>query len=837
MLGHIDFDLAGVATYVSGGTFASSCPDECGAGGAIAPGTRPVALDLKEDARSHRKALAIGADNSSRLTVIDLDPTTSLPDPLTLTQIQLEDTTGTLGLTAVAVSPKIGMGGSSGQINDDTATGGDSQFVYAVATDNTVRVADILSLDKECDAQVDPRYLHNNTDVKQLSCLVVGALTTPPRRPSARGPGIELVGDAIPTSVNIFKVDAHGGGGIAPDNLVGYFAVVTAANGHTYVVNIDDDNQPDVVNTSSPNPLGTVIPLDIAHQLRDNIPSRGDIAQAADPTDPMKEDPVCDVARVDPNSGPATGGPSATQAPTLVLPTGTLAAEKADQLPSVRQVKCVGVDEPQGRPVSELEFAAPIPVREAVFPDLRGLRSDETFTLTWQGPLSQDPVSVAVDGPAVRESQVFVDGNGMRIDDETKPFCDAGVEPFDIVQMRGCDPAQNNAQCPLGYTCFVHPQSQVTGLGACILSTEADRLANACKEYLISQRTYTVGKSTSGELQLLPRKHVLDTTPLDGCADDAQCQSLAKYQLQLASSANPVDDKTMDDPHTWKCVLDSDRAPLVKFPGLANTGKRCVESCMDDSQCSIGTVCQAGFCMESIVPPQACVNAPQRYQLNASEAYTVIGTKTGYVHPIIADTAGNCVKDPSAAPGLVGRIPLAPRTAAGTLAVCDPTADPRTGLHTDGVTYDPNPCEETTDQTELDPSYVPGTCTLASPATTLVTRQATAIKFRNRGMTLSIVDPTYPGDAVCIGDRQGTLVNVPVLPAGAQLAFRVAWGMLPLLLQISPALPIKVVHGPQESIWVVDEGDFLSTSITQNSTRGQVFRIETINLTTINRMQ
>jgi hypothetical protein len=46
-----------------------------------------------------------------------------------------------------------------------------------------------------------------------------------------------------------------------------------------------------------------------------------------------------------------------------------------------------------------------------------------------------------------------------------------------------------------------------------------------------------------------------------------------------------------------------------------------------------------------------------------------------------------------------------------------------------------------------------------------------------------------------------------------------------------------VVHGPQESIWVVDEGDFLSTSITQNSTRGQVFRIETVNLTTINRMQ
>jgi len=74
VLGHIDFDSTGVATYLADGNL--SCPDECGAGGAIAPGIRPVALDVKEEARSHRKALAIGADNSSRLTVVNLDPTT-----------------------------------------------------------------------------------------------------------------------------------------------------------------------------------------------------------------------------------------------------------------------------------------------------------------------------------------------------------------------------------------------------------------------------------------------------------------------------------------------------------------------------------------------------------------------------------------------------------------------------------------------------------------------------------------------------------------------------------------------------------------------------------------
>ena len=60
------------------------------------------------------------------------------------------------------------------------------------------------------------------------------------------------------------------------------------------------------------------------------------------------------------------------------------------------------------------------------------------------------------------------------------------------------------------------------------------------------------------------------------------------------------------------------------------------------------------------MPPQACVNAPQRFELRAGEAFAVLGTRSGYVHPIIADAAGKCVKDPLASPLLVGRIPLEP---------------------------------------------------------------------------------------------------------------------------------------------------------------------------------
>src|SRR5476649_1402799 len=98
----------------------------------------------------------------------------------------------------------------------------------------------------------------------------------------------------------------------------------------------------------------------------------------------------------------------------------------------------------------------------------------------------------------------------------------------------------------------------------------------------------------------------------------------------------------------WKCEADSLRAPI------GGTGNRCVEACTQDSDCDAGTVCQNDRCMEGIIPPQSCVNAPQRYDMRAHDAFTVVGTTSGYVHPIIEDAAGNCITDPAASPWKVG---------------------------------------------------------------------------------------------------------------------------------------------------------------------------------------
>jgi hypothetical protein len=827
----LQWDAAGVPSAIDPATI--TCPDEC-AGEATTAGPRPVTLDLSFDMRVGREVLAIGADNSSTLTVVDLDPTTSLIGTNAPQRYTLEQTIPDLGITSVAVSPQIGMGGSQGMINDDASVGGQMQFVYAVATDNTIHVVEIASLGKECDTQVDPRYLHDNKNVRQLSCLPVGDPATPPRRPGARGPGIEMIGDAIPTSVAITKVDFPDSGQANfdpgdPKNLVGYYAFAAAANGTVYVINVDDDSQYDYVQptTVATNPLASQIPLDIAHQLRDAIPDRGELATqpVKDPNDPDKtiNVPVCSDFGTDPDAtGGNTGGARATDDPARSLPAGSLAGEKVGALPSIRQVLCtsdpLSTDNPKMRPVTENTFSAPIDVREAVFPDLRGLRYDETWTFTWEGSLSQDTAVNAINGPPVRESQMFIDALGAHLIDDSKPFCAAGVEPYDIVQLRGCDPALGDADCALGYTCFTHPQSKVAGLGACMLKDEADRLANACKPFLTSLRRYTVAKSTSGQLDLIPRKHVLRTTPIDGCTDDTQCKQLADYALRLQSPLDPVSDTTAADPHHWACEVDTARAPE---PG---TGKRCIETCTQDSDCDDGTVCDNGTCMEGVIPPQACVNAAQRFELHASEAFAVVGTASGYVHPIIADAAGNCVRDPDAPPNQIGRLPL-------VAPACDPSADPRTGALPGGG-FDANPCEVTVDETEYEPTYpniAQNSCVQGTA--TLVTRPAQAIRFRNRGMQLEIVDPTYPGDLVCIGDRGAMLGNIPTVSPGVQFSFRQTAGFLPQLLPITASYPVKVVNGPTESVWIVDEGDFLSTSIATPSTRGRVFRVEAQNQT------
>ena len=868
----ITFDGSGNPTLGSGDV---TCPDECGGGGQITDGSRPTSLDLEQysapSSNQERTELAIGLANSNVVTIVTLSNIDSTPQS-TSTYVLQENRTNDLGVNQVKISPIMGMGGGA-TLNtdvvevDDTSSPYQMQFLYAITSDSTIRVANIDTATGlytgECDTQVDPRYLHTINNVAFLSCMPVAGSNTPPRRAGAIGPGIQIPNrqpatDAadettnadgtttalpaeaqrftVPEGIEIFKIDYQSGAQVAPGTLIGYFGIISASNGQTYILNVNDDAQANYVDAT--NPLATAIPYDIAHQLRDGLPDRG----SADEADNAANTEVITCA-AGPDPDTDTGnlaGPRSVDTMVQTLPTSSvelnlnISTNKTIELPSVRQVVCTDytVSPPTQTPVEELSFAAPtgavtasggsdsLGTRDVEYPDIMGMSADETWTFTWEGDISIDSDITDSNGPAVRTSTMSVDSTGMYLTDQTAPYCNAGTQPWDIIQLRGCDPTLGNADCPPNYDCFVHPDSQVAGIGACMLSTEADRLESACREYLISQRRYTIKTATDGTLTLLPRKHVLRTSPITGCTSDTQCQQLATYALQNNSSNNPIDDNTGSDTHSWACMYDPDRAP--DLDGSGNLMNRCIETCTTDADCDVTNVCQNGLCYEGIEPPQSCINAPQKYEIRVGEAFAVQGTLTGFEHPIIADANGNCIKDPTASPFQIGRLPL-------RAPACNPAANAY-GILPDG-TVDNNPCEMPVDQFEAENTFM-GACVVT--ATNNVHRQAQGIIFRNSAFNLTMIDPTYPGDKNCIGDRGGSLVDVPLMMPLGQLSQRITAGFTPLTLEIQPALPGKVMKGPTNSIWVIDTGDYLSTDVDISSTEGKVYRIESIALDIIN---
>ena len=227
----------------------------------------------------------------------------------------------------------------------------------------------------------------------------------------------------------------------------------------------------------------------------------------------------------------------------------------------MRQVLCVGADETA--PVPELGFQAPVDQRKLAFPDLTALRNDETWLLTWEGVLSNDSSQQFIDGPIVRQGQVIVDGTGMRVVEDSHPYCAMGVEPYDEVILRGCDP-NATGQCGFGNTCYVHPSS-TTGVGSCLPTAQVDTLSEPCKEFLVVAAPLRRRRRQERRAALDPararaahdaahRVHVVGSVH----ADEDQT-------FRLAHNQNPKDDTAALDPsknevaHAWACEADPSR--------------------------------------------------------------------------------------------------------------------------------------------------------------------------------------------------------------------------------------------------------------------------------------
>lgn len=766
------------------------CPVECTdsivAARGIGDEERPVAMKVSPDG----KALYIASETSRFLTVAELDDAgvpTGVPE-----RFGVE---GNVGITAFAVSDRIDMGGDErdGTINSPV---GEFQFAYAIATDSTIRVLD-LDAGHECDTQVDPRYLGDETDVAFLSCMPVGDVRTAPRRFGAKGPGIQLPGRilqgrnglasvALPLDV-VFSTSPPSETATAvsdPNTMVGTFAFITAANGRVFVVNVDDDNYADT--EVDEDPIAVSMPLAIAHQLRDAVPDRNRLATGC-------STPLAEVTQI---------GARLMSPPSQIVDPNQVSVSKLHELPFLQGLSCDGEDalgNPEQSILTELAFPVDVEVRETAFPDLRHVEN-QRWSLRWEGAMSSDSLNVNIDGPTVRKAVMKTADGRSYLQDAAEAFCAQGVQPFDIASMLGCDPARDDAQCGVGEKCYVHPEAPaVIQTGFCLPEARVDELSATCREFLIGRRQYSVLSSSKSELELIERRRVLRSSPLDGCESAVQCDELAVVERLTATNLHPLELDLLPDAereYNWVCEAD---------PSRADSGDRCVMSCDTSAACEAGFSCSAGRCVEGVLPPSACLGAVQRYQMRVGGAFSLLAEDDGFQHSVVAKAGtGTCVQSATSHPLAIGRIPLRP-------APCDDDDDPLTG---------PNPCQTTVSHTEEHVPYLVEDGVCVAQAEAFRTRETSAIRISTPALSFHLADSETTGDLECVNDQLGDNPTFGTPYTGYQILFDIGGGFLPMLVpNLEAALPIRIINGPSGNLWVMDQGD--ASSIT----RGRIYRL------------
>ena len=771
----VQFDEAGVPTITDGTlncTSAGGCGTIVPADDSVAP--RPTVLELAVERDPDTgvetlRRLYIGAENSPDLTIVDLDdghlPASTMTLPLE----------GDVGVMAMAASEQITFSG-----------GNQFRFVYAATTDGTIRVADVGNGITECETQGDTRYLHSVTDLSFLPCMPVLDPRTPPRRLDAVSPGIQVIGDAVPMDIAFVEID-NSTDDVLPTNFDGHFAYIPLSTGQMMVVNVFDRSYAENIGPfeTQPGSAGYVpfaeeISLALPHRIRDTGTLRTKLWDPSPDADGSCQSPDNTVA------SSAAFGPRLSSVVDASLATGVFDESKRHLLPSMREVTCEPA-EGQLALVSELSITADPDTRRLAFPDWTSVPGDEQWLVRWEGGLHDARFGLAS----------FAGGFALR--DSAAPFCRLGVEQFDTVRLVGCDPNLGGADCGLGETCFVHPDTPA-GLptGLCFPVDRAGELSGACRNTLTTLRSYSVRKVDAGRLELAESRRSLRSTPLDGCIDNAHCDALWERETALIldkhpSQVVPGDFDAFLRP-TFSCEPD---------PGSASTAPRCMMTCQENADCGSGFSCSQGYCVRGQIPPAECVASPQRYQVQGKDAFVVVGSRSGYRHNRIIDPAtGACVDDPDAHPLSVGRIPLQVPACTGDGSITDVGG--------------PNPCMTTFD-TYVDRAVVYNGADCTDGQQVLVERTSVnAIRFMNDQFRMHLVDPVTRGDGVCDGDRAGTGDEVPAVFTGYTLSFNVIGGLGEMRLNMVAsgggitlrlAYPRAIIPGPLGNMWVMDEGD------------------------------
>jgi len=814
--------FSGTVGTVVDGSF--TCPVECGAGAQNLVGDDPAGLQPSVISVTAEDQLIIAGADSNIITIVNLDED-GLPVAGEVFTVALE---GDVGVSDVATTGPVNVGGDNGVFG--AGLSGEREYLYAIASDRSVRVIDIGAL-TECDTQVDPRFLRTSNSAGLLACFAVGAAETPPRRALAEGPGIRLPNRGVPTTLAAYAQTSparRGGVGVqfnAIDGgtLVGHFMLVGSSDGRVYVVNVDDDLYPD---------FGTLVEeqvyttLAVPHQLRDSFLDRGGRRINCSANDSIALN---------------TQGPRARSF-VQTFNASTVSRPNIELLPNAASVGCqIGTEAGESVPeeggnliddVPELSFVSPLTVRQWAFPDLLSVIT-ERWSVTYEGLLSRDDGFVPVDGPIARLGGFSSDGDQVVLQDNSSPFCAAGLEPFDVVNLLGC---ASEFDCGPSETCVFSAEAPagVTN-GLCADRERAAEIESACRDVLVTLRRYSAIDSTADRLTLVPRREVLEVSPVEGCTSDVQCEEFAAFAQRIngelpAEDTPPLTEEELEQIRgQYACEPDPSRRPGRNWCAL-----RCDDSPDENGfptdPCDPGQACVDNRCVQAVVPPAECFAALQAYSLAAGESFVAVSARvtsvssgqeapesptrgrsaTGFLHPLIVDPASDtreCIENPNASSLLRGRIrPYELEECTGPVEVYDPAA--------------PNPC--------LVSDFGNQVLDTDGESPEIRTEVRRAVRFSNPIFTFHILLPELTLDTA---DGE---VEYSALHRGVGVTFDTEAGFsaFPAFQALSAnnvirrPSDIRVLLGPNEDadprFFIVDEGNVFSPV----NARGQVVVID-----------
>ncbi len=448
-------------------------------------------------------------------------------------------------------------------------------FAYLATREGDVRVWD-LDQDLECEANPDPSdplFSDPNWRDQYAGCIPVGQVA---RAALSSGPGIELPGNRIVVdSVGVYDSPDE----VDPDldtldplRLAGDFAYLITLDGQAYLVDVDEQFEPADENH---NGLSDALEfrLDdgayavLSHQVRN-----------ADDTRETED-----------------GRP------------------RMDETVTYLQGGEESVEPPAGITIEDFEILDP---RAA---------PTETWNLVFEGVI---PRAVGSSGSVYKPNPANDDPDSAEFRDGTARFCAAGVEPGDMLVLKGCE---EDTDCPDGFSCLKNPRQDAKNGGVCLDErySHDQQVISSCLPLAEGSREYAI-------LEAFQDRLVVGRLPAPG----QPCRTVSDCTDNSVSGVTYLCEDGV-------CVGDcsSDENACSTLGGICREG-RCIRAPLPDRRVDLSG--QVTWCLPSFVA----------YEIRPRGQFLLTGSVTGTLLSGKEGPHGECIPDPDRPSSYRARVPL-----------------------------------------------------------------------------------------------------------------------------------------------------------------------------------